>query len=209
VVGVAYNIEIYAIKVLSDSGSGTWQDAAEGIYWAMKGPDGIMGTADDAEVISMSFGGFSYDEGFYKAVKAAYDAGIVLVAAAGNEGEEGVTYPAKFPEVIAVAAIDENDNVASWSSKGPEVELAAPGVNVLSTIPNNRYAYYSGTSMACPHVSGTVGLMISKILNSGRTYTVGYIRYILQTTADDIGPTGKDDASGYGVIRADKAVASA
>jgi len=209
VVGVAYNIEIYAIKVLSDSGSGTWQDAAEGIYWAMKGPDGIIGTQDDAEVISMSFGGFSYDEGFYNAVKAAYKAGIVLVAAAGNEGEEGVTYPAKFPEVIAVAAIDENDNVASWSSKGPEVELAAPGVNVLSTIPNNRYAYYSGTSMACPHVSGTVGLMISKILNKGGNYTVEYIRSILQTTADDIGPTGKDDASGYGVVRADKAVALA
>jgi len=100
-----------------------------------------VGTQDDAEVISMSFGGFSYDEGFYDAVKKAYDAGIVLVAAAGNEGEEGVTYPAKFREVIAVAAIDENDNVASWSSKGPEVELAAPGVNVLSTVPNNRYAY--------------------------------------------------------------------
>jgi len=220
VIGVAYNIEIYAIKVIGDSGSGTWQDAADGVYWAMKGPDGIIdkdgdgkvaGDPDDdaAEVISMSFGGFGYDEGFYNALKAAYNAGIVLVAAAGNEGDSGVTYPAKFSEVIAVAATDENDNVPSWSSKGSEVELAAPGVNVLSTYTNNWYAYGSGTSMAAPHVSGTVGLMISKILASEGTYTVEYIRVTLQTTADDIGPAGKDEASGYGVVRADKAVASA
>lgn len=220
VVGVGYNIGIYAIKVLDDAGFGTWQDAADGVYWAIRGPDGIIdkdgdgkiaGDPDDdaVEVISMSFGGFSYSQVFHDAVKAAYNAGIVLVAAAGNEGEEGVTYPAKFPEVIAVAATDANDNVPSWSSKGPEVELAAPGVDVLSTIPGNRYAYYSGTSMACPHVSGTVGLMISKILADGRTYTVEGIRDILHKTADDIGPAGRDDASGYGVVRADKAVASA
>jgi len=220
VVGVAYNIEVYAIKVIGDSGSGTWQDAADGVYWAMKGPDGIVdkdgdgkvaGDPDDdaAEVISMSFGGFGYDQGFYDALKAAYNAGIVLVAAAGNEGDSGVTYPAKYPEVIAVAATDENDNVPSWSSKGSEVELAAPGVNVLSTYRNNWYAYGSGTSMAAPHVSGTVGLMVSKILADGRTYTVEGIRDILHTTADDIGPVGKDYASGYGVVRADKAVASA
>jgi len=220
VVGVAYNIEIYAIKVIADSGSGTWQDAADGVYWAMKGPDGIIdkdgdgkvaGDPDDdaAEVISMSFGGFGYDQGFYDALRAAYSYGIVLVAAAGNEGDSGVTYPAKHPEVIAVAATDENDNVASWSSKGPEVEIAAPGVNVLSTYRNNWYAYGSGTSMAAPHVSGTAGLMISKILADGRTYTVEGIRDTLRTTADDIGPAGKDDASGYGIVRADKAVASA
>lgn len=220
VVGVGYNIDIYAIKVLDNAGFGTWEDAADGVYWAMKGPDGIVdkdgdgivaGDPDDdaAEVISMSFGGFGYDQAFHDAIVAAYNVGIVLVAAAGNEGDTGVTYPAKFAEVIAVAATDENDNVASWSSKGPEVELAAPGVAILSTVPNNRYESYSGTSMACPHVSGTVGLMVSKILAEGRTYTVEGIRGILHTTADDIGPTGKDDASGYGVVRADKAVAQA
>ena len=220
VVGVGYNIEIYAIKVLDNSGMGTWEDATDGVWWAIKGPDGIIdkdgdgivaGDPDDdaAEVISMSFGGFSYDEAFHQAIIAAYNYGIVLVAAAGNEGDDGVTYPAKFDEVIAVAAIDENDEVPSWSSKGPEVELAAPGVNVLSTVPNNRYESYSGTSMACPHVSGTVGLMISKILAEGRTYTVEDIRDILHQTADDIVSSGKDEASGYGVVRADKAVAQA
>lgn len=209
VVGVAYNVEIYAIKVLDNAGFGTWKDAAEGIDWAMKGPDGIKGTPDDADVISMSFGGFSYDEGFHNAIKAAYNAGIVLVAAAGNEGDDGVTYPAKFPEVIAVAAIDENDNVPSWSSKGQEVELSAPGVNILSTLPGNKYDSLSGTSMATPHVSGTVGLMIAKIKAEGRTYTVEDIRNILRSTADDIGAPGWDSASGYGVVRADLAVSSA
>ena len=209
VVGVAYNISIYAIKVLNNAGFGTWEDAAEGVYWAMKGPDGIIGTEDDAEVISMSFGGFGYSQIFHDAIKAAYDQGIVLVAAAGNEGDDGVTYPAKFEEVIAVAAIDEYDNVPTWSSKGPEVELAAPGVDILSTVPNDRYDTYSGTSMAAPHVAGTVGLMISKILAEGRNYTVEYIRDILHTTADDIGPSDFDESSGYGVVRADKAVAQA
>jgi len=220
VVGVAYDVSIYAIKVLSDAGFGTWTDVAEGIWWAIKGPDGIIdkdgdgivaGDPDDdaAEVISMSLGGFSYSEELYQAVLAAYDYGIVLVAAAGNEGDDGVTYPAKFDEVIAVAAIDEYDTVPTWSSKGLEVEIAAPGVDILSTVPNDRYDTYSGTSMACPHVAGTVGLMISKIIAEGRNYTVEDIRAILHDTADDIGPAGWDQESGYGVVRADKAVAEA
>jgi subtilisin family serine protease len=223
VVGVGYNIEIYAIKVISNAGWGYWEDAADGIWWAIKGPDGIIdidgdglvaGDPEDdaAEVISMSFGGMSepdLETGVYEAVVAAYNYGVVLVAAAGNEGEEGVTYPAKWTEVIAVAATDENDKVPDWSSKGQEVELAAPGVDVLSTIPNDWYAWGSGTSMACPHVSGTAGLMISKILAEGRTYTLDGIRDILQTTADDIDPSGWDEATGYGVVRADKAVDAA
>jgi subtilisin family serine protease len=223
VVGVGYNIEIYAIKVISNAGWGYWEDVADGIWWAIKGPDGIIdkdndglvaGDPDDdaTEVISMSFGGMEEpgpETGVYDAVVAAYNYGIVLVAAAGNEGEEGVTYPAKWAEVIAVAATDEKDNVPDWSSKGPEVELAAPGVDVLSTIPNDWYAWGSGTSMACPHVSGTVGLMTSKIIAEGRTYTVEGIRDILHETADDVGPEGWDEATGYGVVRADEAVATA
>lgn len=220
VVGVGYNISIYAIKVLDASGSGTWTDLAEGIIWALKGPDGVIdsdgdglvaGDPDDdaAEIISMSLGGFGYSKEVEDAVKLAYSYGVVLVAAAGNEGLNGVTYPAKFPEVIAVAAIDEYDNVPSWSSKGPEVELAAPGVNILSTIPNKRYATYSGTSMATPHVSATVALIISKLLSENRSYTVDYIRTVLHNTADDIGAPGWDEESGYGVVRADLAVANA
>ena len=164
---------------------------------------------DAAEAISMSLGGSSYSQEVEEAVKAAYSYGLVLVAAAGNEGEDGVLCPTKLAEVIAVAAIDENDDIPSWSSKGPEVELSAPGVNVLSTIPKDRYDYYSGTSMACPLVSGTIGLMVSKMLDEGYTYTIEEIRDILHKNADDIGSASWDSASGYGVVRADKAVAAA
>ena len=218
VVGVAYNITIYAIKVLGDGGTGTWEDLAEGIWWAIKGPDGIIdsdgdglvaGDPDDdaAEVISMSLGGLSYSSEVEEAIKAAYSFGLVLVAAAGNEGDDGVLYPAKFEEVIAVAAIDENDNVPSWSSKGPEVEIAAPGVDVLSTVLRDKYEKYSGTSMACPHVSGTVGLVLSKIIAENRTYTIEEIRDILHKTAEDIGQPS--EAVGFGVVRADEAVIAA
>lgn len=207
VVGVGPEIEIYAIKVISDAGFGTWTDLAEGIEWAIKGPDGTVGTDDDAEVISMSLGGTAKSDEVEAACQKAYDLDIVLVAAAGNEGDDGVLYPAKFSTVIAVGATAEDDSVPSWSSKGPEVELGAPGVNVLSTVPRDRYESYSGTSMACPHVSGTVGLMIAKIIVEGRTYNVTYIRTILHDTAEDIGQP--PEAVGYGLVRADKAVAAA
>lgn len=187
--------------------------------WAIKDPDGIIdkdndgivaGDPDDAaEVISMSFGVTSYSGEVCKAIQLAYNYGIVLVAAAGNEDWEGVTYPAKFDEVIAVAAVDENDQVPDWISKGLEVELAAPGVNILSTIPKDRYDYYSGTLMAAPHISGTVGLMISRILAENRTYTIDHIRRVLRDTADDIGSDDWDPLSGYGVIRADLATLNA
>ena len=217
VVGVSYDVKIYAVKVLSDSGFGSWTDLAEGIMMALAGPDGVIdsdgdgivgGDPDDdgADIISMSLGGFSYSAEVENAVKLAYSLNVVLVAAAGNEGSDGVTYPAKFPEVIAVAAIDENDNVPTWSSKGPEVELAAPGVNILSTIPNNRYDSYSGTSMAAPHVSGAVALLISYYLANGVVYTVEDIRMTLRDTADDIGAPGWDQESGYGVVRIDIAL---
>lgn len=220
VVGVGYNISIYAIKVLSDSGYGSWTDLAEGIIWALKGPDGIIdkdgdgiaaGDPDDdaAEVISMSLGGTTYSAEVENAVNLAYSYGAVLVAAAGNEGASGVTYPAKLPNVIAVAAIDKYDSVPSWSSKGPEVELAAPGVDILSTVPHGGYKSYSGTSMATPHVSATAALVISKLLIESRQYTPDYIRQTLINTAEDIGAPGWDSESGYGVVRADLAVSTA
>jgi len=149
VVGVGYDISIYAIKVLNNAGFDTWEDVAEGIWWAIKGPDGILdvdgdgqvvGDPDDdaAEVMSMSLGGVSYSAELESAVKAAYKYNIVLVAAAGNEGEDGVLYPAKFPKVIAVAVINKDDTVPSWSSRDLEVEMAVPSVDILSTIPNDK-----------------------------------------------------------------------
>ena len=142
VVGAAHGVELYAIKVLNDAGYGYWSDVIEGIEWALRGPDriidsdgdgAIIGDPDDdaAEVVSMSFGSSSAPEAVRDAIRLAYSMGAVFVASAGNEGEASPCYPAAFDEVIAVGVIDEDDNVPSWSNRNPE--LAAPGVDILST----------------------------------------------------------------------------
>jgi subtilisin family serine protease len=220
VLGVSPLVDIYAIKVLDNSGFGTWEDVADGILRAAAGPDGVIGNDDDAEVISMSLGGAcgsdtSPSKQLENAVKAAFDAGVVIVAAAGNDGDgdpntNEVCYPAKYPEVIAVAATYEDDTTPSWSSEGQEVEVAAPGVRILSTYANGRYETLSGTSMATPHVSGTVALILAMAIEKGVTLLVGTfsdtgtdtVRGILHTTAVDIEDPGIDNFSGYGRIDA-------
>jgi len=216
VVGAAHGVELYAIKVLSDSGFGYWSDVIEGIEWALKGPDGVLDSNGDgvivgdskddaAEVISMSFGASSAPEAVHDAVKVAYSYGVVLVAAAGNEGAEAPCYPAAYEEVIAVGAIDENDEVPSWSNRNPE--LTAPGVDILSTYRAASYEVLSGTSMACPHVSATVALVQAARLAHGESpLPPADLRALLHDTADDI---GSDKLYGYGVVRADEAVEAA
>jgi len=137
------------------------------------------------------------------ACEYAWDEGCVLVGAAGNDNQRGVSYPAKFDTVICVGAIDENDERCDfpgwWGSNwGPEMELVAPGVDVLSTYPTNTYAYGSGTSMAAPHVSGVAALLLSKYpeLNNEE------VRARLNETAVDLGDTGWDEYYGCGKINA-------
>jgi subtilisin len=210
--GVAPNVTLYAVKVLSDSGSGFYSDIAEGIVLAVKGPDGNLNTADDSRIISMSLGGSSDSGVLRDATKWAYDNGAVLVAAAGNSGDgdpstDNVAYPARYPWVIAVAAVDSSYNVPTWSSDGPEVDVAAPGVKVYSTYKNKGYAELSGTSMATPHVSATVALIQALRLASGKNILDPDTIYnVLTSTALDIGPPGFDVYSGYGLVDALAAV---
>jgi subtilisin len=210
--GVAPNVTLYAVKVLSDSGSGFYSDIAEGIVLAVKGPDGNLNTADDSRIISMSLGGSSDSGVLRDATKWAYDNGAVLVAAAGNSGDgdpstDNVAYPARYPWVIAVAAVDSSYNVPTWSSDGPEVDVAAPGVKVYSTYKNKGYAELSGTSMATPHVSATVALIQALRLASGKSLlSPDTIYEALTRTAVDIGPSGFDVYSGYGLVDALAAV---
>ena len=210
VVGMYANVQIYAIKVLGNGGSGDWSDLVTGIYLACQGPDGIEGTEDDADVISMSLGGSSAPEEVHDAIIHAYNLGIVIVAAAGNDGDgdpstEEISYPAAYPEVIAVGATDKDDSVASFSNTGSYVELTAPGVDIYSTYKNGGYDTLSGTSMACPHVAGLVALIIAingkMPVGSFDDTGTDTIRGYLHSTALDLGPSGWDPAYGYGLIQ--------
>lgn len=204
VVGVAPKVQLYAIRVLDASGSGYVSDVARGIIEAVKGPDGAIGTTDDADVISMSLGG-PHSPVIYDAVLYAYNNGAVLVAAAGNEGSSYPSYPAAYPEVIAVGAININYQVPSWSNRNPDI--VAPGVSINSTLPRNRYGIMSGTSMSCPHVSGVVALIQAIRLASGMPKLLPQsIKEILATTATDLGEAGYDQYYGHGLVNAILAV---
>lgn len=207
VIGVAPNVSLYAVKVLDSGGSGSYSDIVAGIDWAV---------ANNMDVISMSLGGSSGDTALEDACNNAYNSGTLVVAAAGNDGNpagrgDNVGYPARYDSVIAVAATDSNDNRASFSSTGPDVELAAPGVDILSTYwdeGESKYATASGTSMACPHVTGTAALVFaSGVTDSDGDGNVNdEIRAILQSTAEDLGADGRDERFGYGLVDAEAAV---
>jgi subtilisin family serine protease len=205
VAGVAPKALLYAIKVLSASGSGYVSDIAKGIIEATKGPDGTPGTSDDADVISMSLGSSSDSTTLHDAVKYAYNYGVVLVAAAGNEGASSPDYPAAYAEVIAVGAVDSNGNVPSWSNMYPDV--VAPGVNILSTYPGGKYATLSGTSMATPHVSAIAALIQALRLAAGKPkLTPSQMYDVLTSTAVDLSGNGYDPDYGYGLVDAKAAV---
>lgn len=153
VIGVAPQADIYAIKALDQYGNGSYSDIISGIEWAID---------NNIDIINMSIGGTTKSKTLETAVNNAYNAGILLVASAGNNGYDKkgtITYPAAYDSVIAVGAVDENNTRAYFSSVGRQLELMAPGVNVLSTVPNNSYASYSGTSMASPHIAGSAALL--------------------------------------------------
>lgn len=205
VVGAGPQASIYALKVLDASGGGYWSDIINALDWA---------SANGIQVVNMSLGASSDAPGVHDAIKSAYNAGTVLVAAAGNSGNCGgksntVGYPARYEEVIAVGATDQNDLRPCFSSHGDQVEFAAPGVSVLSTVIGGGYASFSGTSMASPHVAGTVALVLANgslaDQNGDGVVNNVDVRLWLRSTADDLGNFGKDNEYGYGLIDADEA----
>ena len=194
IVGVAPDAELYAVKVLDSGGSGWDSDIVAGIEWSI---------TNEMDIISMSLGSDYPSLTIESACNIAYAHGIVVIAAAGNDGSrngkgDSVDYPGRYDSVIAVAATDSNDVRASWSSTGPDVELSAPGVNIYSTLLGGGYGYKSGTSMSCPHVAGVAALVIASeplLLNTG-------IRQRLVDTADELGALW---LYGYGLVDADEA----
>ena len=206
VVGVAPEAELYALKALDETGSGYVSDVVAAIMWATD-PNNDGNTDDRMDVINMSLGG-TYNSWLFDAacLLAYYYDGLILVASAGNSGNppgkgDNISYPAAYDSVIAVAATEQSDKRASWSSTGSELELAAPGVDIYSTYKGGGYATLSGTSMASPHVAGTVALVWAK----NPTWSNDAVRTQLQNTADDLGATGWDSKYGYGLVDADEA----
>jgi len=203
VAGVAPEAELYAIKVLDSRGSGYWSDVVAGIEWAMD---------HGLQVINLSLGGTSGSTALETVCNVAYEAGVLIVAAAGNSGNtwgfgDRVIFPAKYDTVMAVAATDSSDERASFSSTGPDVEIAAPGVSIYSTNRSNTYTTKNGTSMASPHVAGVAALVIASGIDdtNGNMRINDEVRERLQQTADDLGDIGRDEWYGYGLVDADEA----
>lgn len=180
VVGVAPEASLYAVKVLDRTGSGYVSDVIEGLEWCID---------NGMQVVNMSLGTNSDIESLHDACDAAQAAGLLLVAAAGNDGG-AVDYPAAYDSVIAVAAVDSTDIRPSWSSYGDAIELAGPGMDIYSTWKGGGYETHSGTSMAAPHVSGTLALNLSADLCA---------------SADDLLPEGPDEFTGCGLVDAGEA----
>lgn len=201
VVGVGPKIDLYSVKVLNAAGSGYLSDVIEGIGWAAD--HGI-------QVVNMSLGTSSDVQSLHDAVANAQAAGVTEVAAAGNSGGL-VIYPAAYPEVIAVSATDQTNTIASWSSRGPEVDLAAPGVGIYSTYKGSTYKTLSGTSMATPHVAGTAALVLTTPVgaydsNGNGRWDPVEVQNKLQATATDLGAASWDPLYGYGLVNAYQAI---
>lgn len=198
VVGVAPGAKLIAAKVLNSNGGAYLSWIADGITWAAN---------NGADVISLSIGYDQHVQSWQAACDYAYAKGCVVVAAVGNAGHprktdrDNVDYPARYDSVIAVAATTSSDTRASFSSTGPDVELAAPGNYIYSTIWDNTYAYMSGTSMSCPHVAGVAALVINSGININTE-----VRQQMIDTAEDLGTSGHDWLFGYGIVDAEAAV---
>ncbi|MHC4100726.1 MAG: S8 family serine peptidase [Planctomycetota bacterium] len=189
IAGVDWSCQIMPVRVLN-SCTGFESYVAEGIIWA---------TDNGADVINMSLQYYTGTQILHDAVLYAYAQGKVMIAASGNSGActvYNMAYPARWPETIAVGAFNNGDERASFSNCGPELDVVAPGVDVWSLNDTTDYKYLDGTSMATPHVSGTVNLM--KTL--APDLTVDEIKLILQTTAVDMEDPGFDEETGYGRI---------
>jgi subtilisin len=196
VIGVAPEASLYAVKVLDKNASGLFSWSIAGIDWCMR---------NNIQVISMSLGNPSVPEAVELICNAAWSQGLLIVAGAGNQAGNpvppqlsNVDYPARYKNVVAVSSIDSDDVIAANSGRGPEVDLCAPGVDILSTLPKGQYGRMSGTSVACPHVSGVAALAWGAHPSANNEQ----IWNLIASTADDLGISGPDSKYGYGRVNA-------
>ncbi|MES9874801.1 MAG: S8 family serine peptidase [Candidatus Sedimenticola sp. 6PFRAG7] len=211
VTGIAYNATLMPVKVLNKRGTGTIDDIADGVYFA---------TDNGADIINMSLGGPSYTETLENAVNYAWNHGVVVICAAGNESSSEPAYPAAYENAVSVSATTYGDSLASYSNYGDTIDIAAPGGDtgdnngdgyddmILQNTflrRNEGYYFYAGTSMASPHVAAVAALVKS----ANPELSNIEIRGILESTAEDLGATGWDQSFGYGLVDAYAAVQAA
>ncbi|MEU4192140.1 S8 family serine peptidase [Kribbella sp. NPDC026611] len=196
VAGVGWNAKAMPVKVIGANGSGNDADIIEGLNWAV---------SNGAKVVNMSFGSLGDDPLLHQAIQQAVAAGVTVVAAAGNDGNSALQYPASYPEVIAVAATSPSGSLTDFSSYGDWVDVAAPGFDVLTTGPRDKtpaanvpYWYCTGTSCSAPIVTGIAAL----VKNKYPTLTPAQVAQRLETLARDAGPRGFDQYYGYGIVDA-------
>lgn len=191
--GVMQNASLIPVKVLGDDGTGSTYGIQQGVLYA---------ASIKADVINMSLGGGNYSTGMFNACTTAVNAGVVVVAASGNNGSGTVSYPAAYTNVIAVGAVNSSGQRASFSQYGTGLEVMAPGEGIYSTVPGAGYDTYDGTSMATPHVAGVAGL----IRSVNKDLTSDQVRQILRNTAVNAGSANE---YGYGIVNAYAAVQAA
>lgn len=192
IVGMAPDVDLYVVKAFDESGDGYHSNLIKAIDWAVK---------QKVDIINLSVGSSTYSKGLLTAVNDAYDKGVLIVAAAGNGGNlEGkgdqVEFPAAFESAIAVAAIDRYDRRAGFSATGPQIEVAAPGVKVLTTSLSGEYEYASGTSLAAPHVTGHLALL----KQAYPKLRASELRELLHAQTIDLTGEGRNRYLGYGKI---------
>lgn len=194
--GLSWNSRILPVKVTAANGSGTYSAIVNGIVWA----------ADrGARVINLSLGGTSSSRALQDAVNYAWSRNAVLIAAAGNNGNNLAVYPAACKNVVAVSATTSADTRPSWSNYGSYVDISAPGASILTLYGASSYAYWDGTSFSSPITSGVAALVASANPNLSNASAVD----LLLTHADDIGTAGYDVYYGNGRVNAQRAVTAA
>lgn len=200
VVGVAPDASLYAVKVLNGGLLGSTSDILAGIEWAI---------SNGMHVINMSFGipsdPANYSRAVEEACQRAFDAGIILIAAAGNANQQRIDYTAAFSSVVAVSATTREDTRAAISNYGEKIELCAPGDGITSTIPGGGYGTLNGSSQASAHVAGVAALMLSVRKEPVTAAAADNLRQQLISTARDLGESGRDIYFGYGLVQAPRA----
>lgn len=190
---IAKNAQYYIVRVLGADMLGTISQVITGLYILID---------KEVDVINISIGTTSFSKPLHDAIKEANEKGIIVVAASGNSGRVEKFYPAAYPEVIGVGSVNRFKMLATTSTRSEELDCVAPGVDILSYWPGGKKKLSSGTSMAAPHVTGIVALIIDHYKTEhGKNPTIKEVKKTLYGNAEDLGLRGWDEKTGNGLAK--------